>query len=30
MNEKLKIVDADTLLSTPMEKTLFIVDGLMP
>ena len=30
MNEKLKIVDADTLLSTPVEKTLFIVDGLLP
>lgn len=30
MNEKLKIVDADTLLSTPMEKILFIVDGLLP
>lgn len=27
---KLKTVDADTLLSTPMEKTLFIVDGLLP
>lgn len=30
MNEKLKIVDADTLLSTPMEKTLFIIDRLLP
>ena len=30
MNEKLKVVDADTLLSTPKEKTLFIVDGLLP
>lgn len=28
--EKLKLVDADTLLSTPIEKTLFIVDGLIP
>lgn len=30
MPEKLQLVDADTLLSTPMEKTLFIVDGLIP
>ncbi len=30
MAEKLKVVDADTLLSTPIEKTLFIVDGLIP
>ena len=30
MLEKLQLVDADTLLSTPMEKTLFIVDGLIP
>ena len=29
MPEKLQLVDADTLLSTPMEKTLFIVDGLI-
>lgn len=29
MPEKLQLVDADTLLSTPMEKTLFVVDGLM-
>ena len=25
--EKLKTIDADTLLSTPMRKTLFVVDG---
>ena len=28
--QKLKTVDADTLLTTPMEKTVFIVDGLIP
>ena len=28
--EKLKKIDADTLLSTPIMKTLFVVDGLMP
>lgn len=28
--EKLKTIDADTLLSTPMKKTLFVVDGLIP
>ena len=28
--EKLSIVDADTLLATPLEKTLFIVEGLIP
>ena len=28
--EKLKTIDADTLLSTPIRKTLFVVDGLMP
>lgn len=28
--EKLKTVDADTLLSTPISKTLFIVEGLIP
>lgn len=28
--EKLKTVDAETLLSTPMSKTIFIVDGLIP
>ena len=28
--EKLKTIDADTLLSTPMDKTLFVVDGLIP
>ena len=30
ISEKLSIVDADTLLSTPLEKTLFIVEGLIP
>ncbi len=30
MYQKLQLVDADTLLSTPMEKTLFIVDRLIP
>ena len=30
VTEKLKVVDADTLLSTPLEKTAFIVDGLIP
>ena len=29
MDNKLKTVDAETLLSTPMSKTMFIVDGLM-
>ncbi len=28
--EKLKTIDADTLLSTPMDKTLFVVNGLIP
>ena len=28
--QKLKTVDADTLLTTPMEKTSFLVDGLIP
>ena len=28
--EKIQSVDADTLLSTPMEKTRFVVDGLIP
>jgi hypothetical protein len=28
--EKLKTVDAETLLSTPMKKTMFIVDTLIP
>ena len=28
--EKLKTIDADTLLSTPIRKTLFVVDGLIP
>ena len=27
--EKLKTIDADTLLSTPIRKTLFVVDGLI-
>lgn len=30
VNYKLKTVDAETLLSTPMSKTMFIVDGLIP
>ena len=30
ITEKLSIVDADTLLSTPLEKTLFLVEGLIP
>ena len=29
MDNKLKTVDAETLLSTPMSKTMFIVDGAM-
>lgn len=28
--EKLRTVDADTLLSTPISKTLFVVDGFIP
>lgn len=28
--EKLKTIDADTLLSTPIRKTLFVVDDLIP
>ena len=28
--EKSKTVDAETLLSTPMSKTMFIIDGLIP
>lgn len=28
--KKLKTVDAETLLSTPMKKTMFIVDELLP
>ena len=28
MDNKLKTVDAETLLSTPMSKTMFIVDGV--
>lgn len=27
--EKLRTVDADTLLSTPLRKTLFVVEGLI-
>ena len=30
MKRKLITVDAETLLSTPMSKTMFIVDGLIP
>ena len=30
MQQKLNLVDADTLLSTPIEKNEFIVDGLIP
>lgn len=30
MENKLKTVDAETLLSTPMKKTMFIVDRLIP
>lgn len=30
MENKLKIVDAETLLSTPMSKTMFIVENLIP
>ena len=30
MENKLKTVDAETLLSTPMSKTMFIVDNLIP
>ena len=29
MTNRLKTVDAETLLSTPMSKTMFIVDGLI-
>ena len=29
-NSELKIMDADTLLSTPMKKTRFIIDGFLP
>ena len=29
MDNKLKTVDAETLLSTPISKTMFIVDGLI-
>ena len=28
--EKLKTIDADTLLITPLHKTLFVVEGLIP
>ena len=30
MENKLKTVDAETLLSTQMSKTMFIVDNLIP
>lgn len=30
MENKLETVDAETLLSTPMSKTVFIVDNLIP
>lgn len=30
MKRKLVTVDAETLLSTPMSKTMFIVDELIP
>ncbi len=30
MKRKLVTVDAETLLATPMSKTMFIVDGLIP
>lgn len=30
MENKLKTMDAETLLSTPMKKTMFIVDELIP
>lgn len=30
MENKLKIIDAETLLATPMAKTLYVVDGLVP
>lgn len=30
MGDHLKTVDADTLLSTPLQKTFFVVDDLMP
>ena len=30
MKRKLVTVDAETLLSTPMSKTMFIVNGLIP
>lgn len=30
MGERLKTVDADTLLSTPLQKTFFVVDDLIP
>lgn len=28
--EKLKTVDSETMLATPLKKTMFIVDGLIP
>ena len=30
MQSKLKTIDADTLLSMPMKKTEFLIDGLLP
>ena len=30
MENKLKTIDAETLQATPMEKTMFIVDSLIP
>ena len=30
MEDRLKTVDADTLLSTPLHKTFFVVDDLIP
>ena len=30
MTEDLKIIDADTLMSTPMKKTRFVIDGFLP
>lgn len=30
MTEELRIVDADTLLSTPIKKTRYIIEGFLP
>ena len=30
MSENLMIMDADTLLSTPMQRASFIIDGFLP